>query len=92
MSLLPSVLFADTPESFGSGLLLEAEDSDEALAVQLQQELDREAAQAQTTDLVDGGLFFCHFCYRDLTRMTAEGRTQHVNRWGHSFQIYFIGI
>lgn len=80
MSLLPSVLFPDTPESFVSDLLLEPEDSDEALALQLQEELDREAAQA--TDLVDGGLLFCHICYRDLTRMTAEGRTQHVNRWG----------
>lgn len=80
MSLLPSVLFPDTPESFGSHL--QPEDSDEALALQLQQELDREAAQA--IDLVDGGLFFCHICYRDLTRMTAEGRTQHVNRWGDS--------
>lgn len=83
MSHIPSVTFPDTPESLGSGLHLEPQDSDEALALRLQQELDREAAQAQTVDLEDGGLFFCHICHRDLTHMTPEGRTQHVNRCGH---------
>lgn len=80
VSHLPSVLFPDTPESFGPCPHLEPQDSDQALALRLQQELDREAAQAQTVDLEDGGLFFCHICHRDLTRMTPEGRTQHVNR------------
>uniref|UniRef100_A0A3Q3XHM8 Structure-specific endonuclease subunit SLX4 n=1 Tax=Mola mola TaxID=94237 RepID=A0A3Q3XHM8_MOLML len=75
-----SVLFPDRPDPVGSDCHLEAEDSDEALALRLQQELDREAAQAETINLEDGGLFFCHLCHRDLTRMTPEGRTQHVNR------------
>lgn len=55
-------------------------DSDEVLALQLQQELDREAAEVQTVDLEDGGLFFCQICHRDLSHMTPEGRTQHLNR------------
>ncbi|KAA8595079.1 hypothetical protein FQN60_012214 [Etheostoma spectabile] len=58
----------------------ESLDSDEALALRLQQELDREAAEAQTVDLEDGGLFFCQICHRDLSHMTPEGRTQHLNR------------
>ncbi|XP_074485282.1 structure-specific endonuclease subunit SLX4 isoform X2 [Sebastes fasciatus] len=70
----------DTPESSSSGLHPEPQDSDEALALQLQQELDREAAEAQTVDLEDGGLFFCQICHRDLSHMTPEGRTQHLNR------------
>lgn len=73
-------MFADTPDSFSSALPPGPRDSDEALAVQLQQELDREAVQAQVVDLVDGGLFFCQICHRDLTHMTPEGRTQHLNR------------
>ncbi|XP_041838068.1 structure-specific endonuclease subunit SLX4 isoform X2 [Melanotaenia boesemani] len=53
---------------------------DEALALQLQQELDCEAAEAQLVDIEDGGLFFCQICHRDLSHMTLEGRTQHLNR------------
>lgn len=75
-----SGLFADIPDTFSSALPPEPQDNDEALALQLQQELDREAAQAQIVDLEDGGLFFCQICHRDLTHMTAEGRTQHLNR------------
>nr|XP_020444795.1 structure-specific endonuclease subunit SLX4-like [Monopterus albus]XP_020444797.1 structure-specific endonuclease subunit SLX4-like [Monopterus albus] len=67
-------------ESFSSGLHPELQDSDEALALQLQQELDREAAEAQMVDLEDGGLFFCQICHKDLSHMTPEGRTQHLNR------------
>ncbi|XP_045904008.1 structure-specific endonuclease subunit SLX4 isoform X2 [Micropterus dolomieu] len=70
----------DPPEYFTSGLHLELQDSDEALALRLQQELDREAAEAQIVDLEDGGLFFCQICQRDLSHMTSEGRTQHLNR------------
>ncbi|XP_072240602.1 structure-specific endonuclease subunit SLX4 [Leuresthes tenuis] len=55
-------------------------DSDEALALRLQQELDREAAEATSVDLEDGGIFFCQICHRDLSHMTPEGRTQHLNR------------
>ncbi|XP_037546087.1 structure-specific endonuclease subunit SLX4 [Nematolebias whitei] len=67
----------DPPASLHSALHA---DSDEALALQLQQQLDREAAEAQTVDLEDGGLFFCQICHRDLSHMTPEGRTQHLNR------------
>ncbi|XP_029286358.1 structure-specific endonuclease subunit SLX4 [Cottoperca gobio] len=70
----------DTPEYFSPGLHLQPQDSDEALAQRLQQELDREAAEAQTVDLEEGGLFFCQICQRDLSHMTPEGRTQHLNR------------
>lgn len=71
---------ASPADSSDSNCPLEPEDGDQALAAQLQRELDREAARAQAVDSTDGGLFFCHVCHRDLTRMTPEGRTQHVNR------------
>ncbi|XP_005806582.2 structure-specific endonuclease subunit SLX4 isoform X1 [Xiphophorus maculatus] len=58
----------------------ELPESDEALALRLQRELDREAAEAQMVDLEDGGLFFCQICHRDLSHMTPDGRTQHLNR------------
>ncbi|XP_017281064.1 structure-specific endonuclease subunit SLX4 [Kryptolebias marmoratus] len=67
----------DPPVSLGSARHTE---SDEALALRLQQQLDREAAGAQTVDLEDGGLFFCQICHRDLSHMAPEGRTQHLNR------------
>uniref|UniRef100_UPI0037E7A984 structure-specific endonuclease subunit SLX4 n=1 Tax=Semicossyphus pulcher TaxID=241346 RepID=UPI0037E7A984 len=70
----------DPPESLSSGLQPELDNSDEALALRLQQELDREAAETQTVDLEDGGLFFCQICHRDLSHMTPDGRTQHLNR------------
>ncbi|XP_051240004.1 structure-specific endonuclease subunit SLX4 isoform X2 [Dicentrarchus labrax] len=76
----PAVQRQDTAESCSSGLHPEPQDSDEALALRLQQELDREAADVQTVDLEDGGLFFCQICHRDLSHMTPEGRTQHLNR------------
>nr|XP_029134613.1 structure-specific endonuclease subunit SLX4-like isoform X2 [Labrus bergylta] len=62
------------------GLSSEPLDSDEALALRLQQELDREAAESRTVDLEEGGLFFCQICHRDLSHMTPEGRMQHLNR------------
>ena len=83
-----SVLFPDCPDPISSDGHLEAEESDEALALRLQRELDREAAQAETINLEDGGLFFCHLCQRDLTHMTPEGRTQHVNRWAHLLGLF----
>lgn len=89
MPQLLSLLFpASPPQTFGSHGHLEPEDSDEALAKQLQQELDREAMQAQTVDLMDGGLFFCHVCNKDLTRMTPKGRTQHVNRCAQHLGVF----
>ncbi|KAM6940396.1 structure-specific endonuclease subunit SLX4 [Xenentodon cancila] len=69
-----------TSVSLSSGPSMDLLDNDEALALRLQQELDREAAEAQTVDLEDGGLFFCQICHRDLSHMTPEGRTQHLNR------------
>ncbi|XP_073327425.1 structure-specific endonuclease subunit SLX4 [Pagrus major] len=70
----------DTPQSLSSGLHSEPQDSDEALALRLQQELDRETADVQTVDLEDRGLFFCQICQRDLSHMTPDGRTHHLNR------------
>ncbi|XP_071360454.1 structure-specific endonuclease subunit SLX4 [Trachinotus anak] len=67
----------DPTEPCSSGVHL---DSDEALALRLQQELDREAAEAESVDLEDGGLFFCQICHRDLSHMSPDGRTQHLNR------------
>ncbi|XP_076023397.1 structure-specific endonuclease subunit SLX4 [Genypterus blacodes] len=60
-----------------SGLQSEPQDCDEALALQLQRELDR---QAQPVEPEDVGLFFCQLCHKDLTHMTPDGRTQHLNR------------
>ncbi|CAN9510086.1 unnamed protein product [Ophioblennius macclurei] len=57
-----------------------SEESDEALALRLQQQLDEESAQAQIVDLEDRGLFFCQICHKELSHMTPEGRTQHINR------------
>ncbi|KAM4595784.1 structure-specific endonuclease subunit SLX4 [Fundulus diaphanus] len=73
---------ADKPSSPRSGPhpVNPAAESDEAVALRLQQQLDREAAEAQVVDLEDGGLFFCQICHRDLSHMSSEGRTQHLNR------------
>ncbi|CAG5928896.1 unnamed protein product [Menidia menidia] len=70
----------DSPLRPSSGPRPEPLDSDEALALRLQQELDREAAEARPVDLEDGGLFFCQICQRDVSNLTPEGRTQHLNR------------
>ncbi|XP_034043324.1 structure-specific endonuclease subunit SLX4 isoform X2 [Thalassophryne amazonica] len=70
----------DRSEACLSGLHLGPPDSDEALALRLQQELNREAAEIQAVNLEDGCLFFCHICQRDLSHMTPEGRAQHLNR------------
>ncbi|KAL2086941.1 hypothetical protein ACEWY4_018000 [Coilia grayii] len=58
---------------------------DERLALRLQQELDREyereaQAQRSVVDVDQGGLFFCQLCFRDLSAMTPQLRTQHINR------------
>ncbi|KAK7930138.1 hypothetical protein WMY93_006533 [Mugilogobius chulae] len=57
--------------------LPELAESDEALAIRLQQELNRET---RSVDLEDEGLFFCQLCNKDISHMTPEGRTQHINR------------
>ncbi|XP_055365067.1 structure-specific endonuclease subunit SLX4 isoform X2 [Betta splendens] len=76
----PQPQMQESLESFTSGLNPEPQDTDEDLALRLQQELDREAAEAQTVALKDGGVFFCQICYKDLSHMSPEGRTQHLNR------------
>ncbi|KAI1886559.1 hypothetical protein AGOR_G00197040 [Albula goreensis] len=54
---------------------------DEALALRLQEELDREAqGREEPVDLEQGGLFFCQICQRDLSAMSPLCRTQHINR------------
>ncbi|XP_077575767.1 structure-specific endonuclease subunit SLX4 isoform X2 [Stigmatopora nigra] len=55
-------------------------DSDEALAMSLQQQLDREASEIHKMDLATEGLFLCHICHRNISHMTSEGRTRHINR------------
>ncbi|KAL6461954.1 hypothetical protein MHYP_G00300990 [Metynnis hypsauchen] len=59
---------------------LEEPESDEALAVRLQQQLDREAETQAVVDLEDRGLFFCQLCHKDLSAMSPQLRTQHINR------------
>ncbi|KAL7834018.1 hypothetical protein AOLI_G00289780 [Acnodon oligacanthus] len=58
----------------------EEPESDEALALRLQQQLDREAETRGVVDLEDGGLFFCQLCHKDLSAMSPKLRTQHINR------------
>ncbi|XP_014035608.2 structure-specific endonuclease subunit SLX4 isoform X1 [Salmo salar] len=73
------VTSASTPLSLDP----QVDDSDEALALRLQEELDREAqavAQGSAVDLEQGGLFFCQLCQKDLSAMSPTGRTQHINR------------
>ncbi|XP_035259209.1 structure-specific endonuclease subunit SLX4 isoform X1 [Anguilla anguilla] len=54
---------------------------DEALALRLQEELDREEKGPQEmVDLEQGGLFFCQICQRDLSALSPLRRTQHINR------------
>ncbi|XP_076149200.1 structure-specific endonuclease subunit SLX4 [Alosa pseudoharengus] len=56
---------------------------DERLAVRLQKELDKEfegQAQGKVVNVDQGGLFFCQLCFRDLSAMTPQLRTQHINR------------
>nr|XP_057941863.1 structure-specific endonuclease subunit SLX4 isoform X2 [Doryrhamphus excisus] len=76
----PAGMEQDIPQSSSSDVHLRPVDNDEVLAMRLQQELDREATQARTLDLDDGGLFFCQICHRDLSHMTPDGRMQHINR------------
>lgn len=79
MSSLSNPLPPGKGSSLGAGGL----NGDEALALRLQLEMDQEAAEAQTVELEDGGLFFCQICQRDLSHMTPEGRTHHLNRSQH---------
>lgn len=51
---------------------------DEALALQLQQEMDHEARASGNVE--EAGLFFCQLCQKDLSSMSPPLRTQHINR------------
>ncbi|XP_066514199.1 structure-specific endonuclease subunit SLX4-like [Hoplias malabaricus] len=57
---------------------MEESESDEVLALRLQQQLDREAETVVPMD--DGDLFFCQLCHKDLSSMSPQLRTQHINR------------
>ncbi|TSK67253.1 Structure-specific endonuclease subunit SLX4 [Bagarius yarrelli] len=59
---------------------VEKQDGDRLLAQRLQQQLDGEAESQAVVDVEDGGLFFCQLCYKDLSAMNHQLRTQHINR------------
>lgn len=58
----------------------EKQESGNVLAQRLQQQLDREAESQAVVDVEDRGLFFCQICYKDLSAMSHQLRTQHINR------------
>ncbi|XP_022524366.2 structure-specific endonuclease subunit SLX4 [Astyanax mexicanus] len=60
--------------------LKEETESDEALARRLQQQLDHEAETQAVVDTEGKGLFLCQLCYKDLSAMSPQLRTQHINR------------
>ncbi|XP_058616847.1 structure-specific endonuclease subunit SLX4 isoform X2 [Onychostoma macrolepis] len=74
----PTTTQSDGNRLTTAGMQLTDVSSDEALALQLQQELDREARP--TRDVEDEGLFFCQLCQKDLSAMSPPLRTQHINR------------
>lgn len=59
---------------------VEKQERDELLAQRLQQESDREAESQAVVDIEDRGVFFCQLCYKDLSAMSHQLRTQHINR------------
>ncbi|XP_060714903.1 structure-specific endonuclease subunit SLX4 isoform X1 [Tachysurus vachellii] len=59
---------------------VEKQESDNALAQRLQQQLDREVENQAVVNVEDGCLFFCQLCYKDLSAMSHQLRTQHINR------------
>lgn len=59
---------------------VEKQVSDNALAQRLQHQLDREVENQAVVDVEDGCLFFCQLCYKDLSAMSHQLRTQHINR------------
>ncbi|XP_046696346.1 LOW QUALITY PROTEIN: structure-specific endonuclease subunit SLX4 [Silurus meridionalis] len=58
----------------------EQQGNDQVMAERLQQELNRETESPAVVDVEDGGLFFCQLCYKDLSAMSHQLRTQHINR------------
>lgn len=56
------------------------QENDELLAQRLQQQLDHEAESQTAVNVENGGLFFCQLCYKDLSAMSHQLRTQHINR------------
>ncbi|XP_026871188.2 structure-specific endonuclease subunit SLX4 isoform X2 [Electrophorus electricus] len=73
----PRLLHNETPPHPPPGPLDQPE-SDELVALRLQEQLDR-AAQAEV-HVEEGGLFFCQLCHKDLSAMSPRLRTQHINR------------
>ncbi|XP_040604097.1 structure-specific endonuclease subunit SLX4 isoform X2 [Mesocricetus auratus] len=59
---------------------LRATDSDDAMALALQQEFRREEASYHHDSLEEKGLFFCQMCQKNLSAMNVTRREQHVNR------------
>ncbi|KAI4881365.1 hypothetical protein NFI96_001858 [Prochilodus magdalenae] len=71
---------AALPTAGDTAELPEKPESDEALALRLQQQLDREAETQAVVDLEDRGLFFCQLCQKDLSAMSPQLRAHHINR------------
>lgn len=59
---------------------VEKQESDRLLAEKLQQQFNHEAENQAGVDVDDRGLFFCQLCYKDLSAMSHQLRTQHINR------------
>ncbi|XP_060767335.1 structure-specific endonuclease subunit SLX4 isoform X2 [Neoarius graeffei] len=59
---------------------VEKQESDRLLAEKLQQQFNHEAENQAGADVDDRGLFFCQLCYKDLSAMSHQLRTQHINR------------
>lgn len=58
----------------------EKQEHDKLVALRLQQQLDRESESRAVVDVEGGALFFCQLCYKDLSAMSHQLRTLHINR------------
>ncbi|KAF5897896.1 structure-specific endonuclease subunit SLX4, partial [Clarias magur] len=58
----------------------EKQERDELVAQRLQRQLDGESESRAAVDVEGGGLFFCQLCYKDLSAMSHQLRTLHINR------------
>ncbi|XP_062845309.1 structure-specific endonuclease subunit SLX4 [Trichomycterus rosablanca] len=71
---------AETPASLPNQEPPEKAESDDVVAQRLQKQSDSKAETHAVVDVEDGGLFFCQLCYKDLSAMNHQLRTQHINR------------